>query len=180
MLKCVRLVDLRHRAAFGGYYWDQFSTISSRISMFATWIMSTAITETLLVLSSMYVRLFGVEIRRRWPVGGMFVSPICSHFVDRITVRTSFGLFNLFYLINMHYAHIASDKGASTCERSVLSFVIRVLILHTKRTLHSATWSVNDSHFVNYGMIFVFWRVGYKSNYNLKTNRQKLINVLLG
>ena len=52
----------------------------------------------------------------------------------------------------MHYGHIAFDKGASICERSLLSFVIRVLILHTKRTFHSAIWSVNDSHFVNYGM----------------------------
>ena len=34
MLKCVHLIDLRHRAAFGGYYWDNFSMISSRISMF--------------------------------------------------------------------------------------------------------------------------------------------------
>ena len=59
----------------------------------------------------------------------------------------------------MHYGHIASDKGASICERSLLSFVIRVLILHTKTTFHSAIWSVNDSHFVNYGMIFVFRRI---------------------
>ena len=82
----------------------------------------------------------------------------------------------------MHYGHIASDKGASICERSLLHFVIRVLILHTKRTFYSAIWSVNDSHFVNYGMIFVFRRIGivYKSNYNLKTNRQNWINVLLG
>ena len=74
----------------------------------------------------------------------------------------------------MHYGHIASDKGASICERNLLSFVIRVLILHTKRTFHSAIGSVNDSHSVNYGMIFVFCRIGvvYKSNYNLKTNRQ--------
>ena len=59
----------------------------------------------------------------------------------------------------------------------------RVLIfLHTKRTFHLAIWSVNDSHFVNYGMIFVFRRIGvvYKSNYNLKTNRHNWINVLLG
>ena len=54
----------------------------------------------------------------------------------------------------MHYGHIASDKGASICERSLIYFVIRVLILHMKRTFHSAIWSVNDSHFVNYGMIF--------------------------
>ena len=59
----------------------------------------------------------------------------------------------------MHYGHIASDKGASICERSLLSFVIRVLILHTKIAFHSAIWSVNDSHFVNYGMIFVFRRI---------------------
>ena len=61
----------------------------------------------------------------------MFISPICNHFVDRTTVRTSFGLFILEYFINMHYGHIASDKGASICEKSELSFVIRVLILHT-------------------------------------------------
>ena len=57
-------------------------------------------------------------------------------------------LFILGYFINMHYGHIVSDKGPSISERSLLSFVTRVLILHTKR-------SVNDSHFVNYGMIFV-------------------------
>ena len=98
----------------------------------------------------------------------MFISLICSHFVDRFTVCTSFGLFILGYFINMHYGHIASDKGASICERRVLSFVIRVL----RRTFHSAIWSINDSHFVNYGMIFVFSHVGvvYKSNYNLKTS----------
>ena len=77
----------------------------------------------------------------------------------------------------MHYGHIASDKGASICERSLLSFIIRVLILHKKTAFHSAIWSVNDCHFVNYGMIFVFRRTGviYKSNYNLKTNRQNWI-----
>ena len=33
----------------------------------------------------------------------------------------------------MHYGHIASDRRASICERSLLYFVIRVLmILHTK------------------------------------------------
>ena len=53
-----------------------------------------------------------------------FAGPICSHFVDRITVRTSFGLFILWYFINMHYGHIASDNGASICERTVLSFII--------------------------------------------------------
>ena len=65
----------------------------------------------------------------------MFVSPICSHFVDQ------FGLFILGYLINMDYGHIASDKGASICEMSVLSFKIRVLILYRKRIFqifHSA------------------------------------------
>ena len=82
----------------------------------------------------------------------------------------------------MHYGHIVSDKGASICERSLLSFIIQVLILHTKRTFHSAIWSVNDSYFVNYGMILFFRRIGvvYKSNYNLKTNRQNWINILLG
>ena len=49
-----------------------FTTISIRISMFATWLMSTALS----------VRLFFVEILRRWPVGGLFISSICSHFVD--------------------------------------------------------------------------------------------------
>ena len=68
----------------------------------------------------------------------MFISPIWSHFVDWITFRTSFGLVILGYFINMHYGHIASDKGESICEKNVLSFVIRVLILHTKRTFHSA------------------------------------------
>ena len=75
----------------------------------------------------------------------------------------------------MHYSHIASDKGASICERSLLSFVIRVLILHTKRTFQSAKLLVNDSHFVNYGMIFVFGRVGVVYNSNLKTNCQNLM-----
>ena len=60
-------------------------------------------------------------------------SAACSF---RITIRTSFGLFILGYFINMQYCHI--DKGASICERSVLSFVIQVLILHTKRTFYSA------------------------------------------
>ena len=59
-------------------------------------------------------------------------------FVDQITIHSFFGLFILGYFINMHYGHIASDKGASICERSVLSFDIRVLILHRKRTFHSA------------------------------------------
>ena len=47
----------------------------------------------------------------------------------------------------MDYGHIASDKGASICERS---------------------------HFENYSTIFVFIQVGvaYKSNYNTKTKRQ--------
>ena len=82
----------------------------------------------------------------------------------------------------MHYGHIVSDKGASICERSLLSFVIPVLILHTKRTFHSAIWSVNDSHFVNDVMIFVFRCIDvvYKSNYNFKTNHQNWINFLLG
>ena len=53
-------------------------------------------------------------------------------------LMTSFGLFTLGYFINMDYGHIASDKGAPICERSVLSFVIRVFILHTKRIFHSA------------------------------------------
>ena len=66
-----------------------------------------------------------------------FVIP-CVYFVDRITIRTSFGLFILGYFINIDYGHIASDKGASICERSVLSFDIRVLFLHRKRTFHSA------------------------------------------
>ena len=85
-------------------------------------------------------------------------------------------LFILGYFINMHYGHIAYDKGASICLRSWLSFIIRVLILHMKRI---AILLVNDSHFVNYGMIFVFSRVGvvYKSSYNLKTNRQNWINI---
>ena len=53
----------------------------------------------------------------------------------------------LFFVIfiNMHYGHIASDKGASICERSLLSFVIRVLILHTKRTFRSAKCSVHNN-----------------------------------
>ena len=56
----------------------------------------------------------------------------------------------------MHYGHIASDKVASICERSLLSFVISV-----------------DFFFRRTGVV-------YKSNYNLKTNRQSWINVLLG
>ena len=65
-------------------------------------------------------------------------SPIGSHFVDQITVRTLFGLFILGYFINMDYGHIASDNGTSICERSVLSFNIRVLILYRKKTFQSA------------------------------------------
>ena len=57
----------------------------------------------------------------------------CVHLVDlrhgaAFGSAMSFGLFILGYFINMHYGHIASDKGATICERSVLSFVIRVLI----------------------------------------------------
>ena len=36
----------------------------------------------------------------------MFISPICSHFVDRITICTSFGLFTLGYFINMDYSMV--------------------------------------------------------------------------
>ena len=73
----------------------------------------------------------------------------------------------------MDYGHVASDKVASICERNVLSLDIRVLILYRKRTFHSAIWSVNGSHFVNYCMIFFFSHVDvvYKSNYNLKTKQ---------
>ena len=106
ILRRVRLVDLRHRAALGGFYRDHFSTISSRISMFAKRIMSTATTETLFKLlseyrrSTLFVRVFVVEIRRR------YVSAICSRFSNQITVRTSFGLY-VFYgiLLIMDYAY---------------------------------------------------------------------------
>ena len=43
-------------------------------------------------------------------------------FVDRINVCTSLGLFILGFF--MGYGDIASDRGASICERSVLSFDI--------------------------------------------------------
>jgi len=81
----------------------------------------------------------------------------------------------------MDYSHIASDKIASICERGVLSFDIRVMILHRKRTFHLAIYSVNGSHFVKYSISVVFSHVGvvYKSNFYLKTNRQNWINVLL-
>ena len=36
--------------------------------------------------------------------------------------------------MKLNYGHIASDKGASIYERSVLSFDIRLLILHRKVT----------------------------------------------
>ena len=96
------IVFLRHRAAFGGFYWNHLLTISSRISMFATRIMSTATTETLFasIYIILYVRLFVVAIRR-WPVGGVFISPICSHFVDLITVSTSFDVFLIWTMITL-------------------------------------------------------------------------------
>ena len=105
--------------------------------------------------STLFVRFFVVEIRRRWPVGVMFISLIFGHFVDRITVCTSFGLFIFGYFINMHYGHIASDKGASIWERSLLPFVIRMLILHTKRTFYSAIWSVNEKLLIYFVIIIV-------------------------
>ena len=82
----------------------------------------------------------------------------------------------------MHYGHIASDKGASIdLWKEFVIFRYSSVDL-TKRTFQLAIWSVNDSHFVNYGMIFVFRRIGvvYKSNYNLKTNRQNWLSVFLG
>ena len=66
------------------------------------------------------------------------------HFITEI--YTLFGLFILGYFINIDYGYIACDKGACIRERGVLSFNIRVLILHRKRTFHSAMRSVNDSH----------------------------------
>ena len=69
----------------------------------------------------------------------MFISPMCSFFVDRDhhPYFVWFIYFRVFF-INMHYGHIASDKEASICEKSVLFFVIRILIIHTKRRFHSA------------------------------------------
>ena len=141
MLKCVRLVDLRHHAAFGGYYRDHFMTILSRISIVCNVnnVNSNHGDPVIVHLCLCCLCDFSLlRFEKRCPVGGMFILPLCSHFVDRIIVCTSFGLFILGYFINMHYGHIASDKGASICERSLLSFVIRVLIVHTKRTFQSA------------------------------------------
>ena len=45
------------------------------------------------------VLLFFVETRR--PVGDIFISPVYSHLVERVTVRTSFGLFILEYFIRL-------------------------------------------------------------------------------
>ena len=41
------------------------------------------------------------------------------------------GFFKVFYY--MDYGRLASDKGTSICEKSVLSFDSRVLILHRKK-----------------------------------------------
>jgi len=45
MLKCVCLQNLWRCAAFSGFYWDHFWTISSQISMSALSVMMTVITE---------------------------------------------------------------------------------------------------------------------------------------
>ena len=82
--------------------------------------MLTAITETLLLSISFSVRLFVVEIQRRWPVGGIFISFL------RITVRTLIGLYILAYFINMDYGHIAFDKGVSICKRSAIFWYLSV------------------------------------------------------
>ena len=117
MLKCVHLVDFQHRAAFGGYYWDHFSMISSRISMFAMWIMSTAITETL--VSSTYIVC---ATFRCWDSKKMMTCRRHVHFADMQPFCWSYfvWLFIFGYFINMHYGHIASDKGASICEKSAI------------------------------------------------------------
>ena len=85
MLKCVRLVDLRHHAAFGGYYRDHFTTISSRIYNVNN--VDSDHGDPVIV----HLRCLCDFSLLRYEED----DPICSHFFDRITVRTSFGLFNL-------------------------------------------------------------------------------------
>ena len=75
--------------------------------MFATYKIWLAIIETL--LSSIYI-VFLLSRYEEDDPSAAFISPICSHFVDQITVCTLFGLFILRYFINMHYGHMASDK----------------------------------------------------------------------
>ena len=106
MLKCIRLVDLQHCAAFGRYY-----NFESNINV---------------------CNVNNVDSDHRDPVI-VHLRCLCD-----CSSVLHIGLFILGYFINMHYGHIAPDKGASICERSVLSFVIQVFILHTKRTFHSA------------------------------------------
>ena len=81
----------------------------------------------------------------------------------------------------MHYGHIASDMGASICERSLLHFVIiRVLmILHTIIPFGNMIGKRQSFCKLRHDLFFSLIDVVYKSNYNLKTNRQNWINVIL-
>ena len=130
--------------------------ISSRISMFATWICQKRSRRPYYRPSTLSVRLF-----------------TNAAIFYRITVHTSFGLFILGYFINMDNDHIASDKESIYLWKKCAMFRYSRVGFTRKRTFHLVIWSVNGSHFVNYSMIFVVSHIGvvYKSNYNLKTNR---------
>ena len=122
MLSCGRLVDLQHCAAFGRFL-NNFESVINVCNM------NNVDNDHGDLIIVHLCCLFDFSLLMT-----PFVLLICSHFVDRITVRTSFDIFILGYFINMPYGHIASDKGASIYERSVLS----LFILHRKRTFHSA------------------------------------------
>ena len=139
MLTCVRLVDFRHRAAFGGYYRDSFlDDIKSDIDVCKVNNVDSDYGDPAIVHLRCLCDFSLLRFEKDYSSAACSFRRYAAILLIRITVRTSFGLFILGHFINMHYGHIASDKGASMCERSVLSFVIRVLILHTTRLFHSA------------------------------------------
>ena len=161
LLKCVRLVDLRHHVAFGGFLKTIFwrFLVGYQCLQFE-WCWQPSLRP--FYHPTMSVRLLVVEIQRRWPVGSVFISPIYSHLADRVTIRTSFGLFILGYFsmftLLLIWEHLFV-KGVCCLSIATVDFT-------GKRTFHSTKRSVNRSHFVNYSMMFFFTYVGvvYKSN----------------
>ena len=107
--------------------------------------MSTAITETL--LSSIYIVC--VFLLWRYEEDGIFISPICSHLADRITIHTSFGLFILGYFVSMFTLLLVREhlfvKGL--CYLSIFRCLFYIGKEHSIQQY--------GSHFVNYSMTFV-------------------------
>ena len=123
MLSCGRLVDLRHCAAFGRFL-DNFESHINVCNM------NNVDNDHGDLIIVHLCCLFDFSL-----LMNPLILLICSHFVDRITVRTSFDIFILGYFINMPYGHIASDKCAIYFMKGCL---LSLLILHRKRTFHSA------------------------------------------